>query len=512
MIHDLASCGAIRSSCDILIIGAGTAGLVMADAMSKEGLHVICLESGGLHQHSETHELNAVEQLSTYYSGADHGRFRCLGGTSTRWGGALIPFQSADLAGAGWPVTASDLAPWAAAVERLFGLPAGPYEEGLLEHGAARHVARSAKWPPFANRNVYNLLKERVEAENGPEIWLNATATDFDLPPTGMKFVTAQSQGGDMITVSAQIVVFASGAIESTRLLMLADRQNGDCISGTTDTLGRFFHDHLSAPVADLQVFDRTALNRLVGFRFCAGGAMRNVRFELGDAIALRRKISPCFAHIAFQDGDNAFSVLRDVYRSLQRRSLPSLALMAGLIKGLPWLLRAAWWRIVEKRLLYPDNVGVEVHMVIEQRPVADNRLTLSTQRMDPFGKPQTAISWSVSDNDIQMLLAASSAFAETWTGSEFSGIARLIPRTDGNIASSMREGGGIYHPGGTTRMAASALDGVVDRNLQVFAMPGVYVVATSVLPTGGGANPTMTLLMLALRCVDRLANISRTA
>jgi choline dehydrogenase-like flavoprotein len=38
---------------------------------------------------------------------------------------------------------------------------------------------------------------------------------------------------------------------------------------------------------------------------------------------------------------------------------------------------------------------------------------------------------------------------------------------------------------------------------LRVHTVPNLQLLATSVLPTGGGANPTMMLMLLAMRCVD---------
>jgi choline dehydrogenase-like flavoprotein len=53
--------------------------------------------------------------------------------------------------------------------------------------------------------------------------------------------------------------------------------------------------------------------------------------------------------------------------------------------------------------------------------------------------------------------------------------------------------------------MGRDAATGVVDRDLRMFACPQVQLISTSVLPTGGGANPTMMALMLGVRCVDQL-------
>jgi choline dehydrogenase-like flavoprotein len=58
----------------------------------------------------------------------------------------------------------------------------------------------------------------------------------------------------------------------------------------------------------------------------------------------------------------------------------------------------------------------------------------------------------------------------------------------------------------GGTRMADSAATGVVDSNCKVFGMANLYIGGSSVFPTGGHANPTYTIVQLALRLADHLA------
>lgn len=57
---------------------------VLANALTRAGLSVLLLESGGERQMEEVHPLNAVELTAQNYRGATEGRFRGLGGTSTR--------------------------------------------------------------------------------------------------------------------------------------------------------------------------------------------------------------------------------------------------------------------------------------------------------------------------------------------------------------------------------------------------------------------------------------------
>ena len=57
----------------------------------------------------------------------------------------------------------------------------------------------------------------------------------------------------------------------------------------------------------------------------------------------------------------------------------------------------------------------------------------------------------------------------------------------------------------GTTRMHEDPKQGVVDAEGRVHGLANLFVAGSSVFPTGGAANPTLTLVALALRLADRL-------
>jgi choline dehydrogenase-like flavoprotein len=61
------------------------------------------------------------------------------------------------------------------------------------------------------------------------------------------------------------------------------------------------------------------------------------------------------------------------------------------------------------------------------------------------------------------------------------------------------------YHYIGTTRMADDPSAGVTDRNCAVHGMQNLFVAGSSVFPTAGQANPTLTIVALALRLADHL-------
>ena len=63
----------------------------------------------------------------------------------------------------------------------------------------------------------------------------------------------------------------------------------------------------------------------------------------------------------------------------------------------------------------------------------------------------------------------------------------------------------GLHHMG-TTRMSANPAEGVVDPHCQVHGVSNLYVAGSSVFPTVGMANPTFTIVALALRMAEHIA------
>ncbi len=512
---DLAGNPVTRLACEVLIVGAGLAGIAMAAELARRGVRVVVVESGGKTQDAEFHLLNRVVQTAQVYSGAESGRFRCLGGTSTRWGGAMMPFQPEDLGphtagwGDAWPLRLDELLPHLATVERHFSLPTDSYETpDLLAQRAGspcpEFMVRAAKWPPFASRNIAHVFDAQLGSDTGPEVWLNATVTSMVLDERGaVSRVHASSTSGKSLELSPWEVVMAAGAIESTRLLLALDADHDQRVFAPDDVIGRYFHDHLSAPVAEVAVSDRQAFQRLVGFRF-QGAAMRNSRFELSGRARVAQRLPGAFAHVAFStDGRSGFDGLREVLRALQRRQLPHGADLGLIAANAGWFARAGWWRFIHQRVLPPDEARYQLHLVTEQRPTAGNRITLSASQRDIFGVPLASLDWRVSTDDITAAEQVMARLLGYWRSTGLADLGELIAHPTERWSQAMVSGGGIYHPGGSLRMGLTAKQGVVAGDLRSFAVPNLRVVSTAVFPSGGGANPSLMLLLMAFRAAD---------
>ena len=102
--------------CDVCIVGAGAAGIVLAVELARLGRRVTLLEGGGATIEQESQEPYRSEVVGHEHRGIHTGRFRAQGGTTTKWGGQILELDAIDferrewVSGSGWPFAKSELA------------------------------------------------------------------------------------------------------------------------------------------------------------------------------------------------------------------------------------------------------------------------------------------------------------------------------------------------------------------------------------------------------------------
>lgn len=503
------------------VVGAGMAGLFVARRLARAGYRVAVLESGRFGFDARIHELNAIIDINGRYTRALNGRYRGLGGSSSRWGGRMIPLYRHDvearehLGFAAWPFSFDELEAYAGEVETVFGLPHGRFDAEAVHDAHLRaffpandldFACRWAKWINFRRCNLGRIWKNEFEQCDNIQIWLEATVTDFvlDTETARLACVTAKGFNGKSVAVAAEQFVVAAGAIETTRLLLwLQARSNGNAFR-QSKALGRYFQDHLKAGVATVARTNTVLSNQLFGYRFI-GRTRRSLHLDLSSKAQRMDGVASAFAYAALDMSDSPLAQVKSIARAVQTGQARIGDLLA-LARHTRFVARVAYWRYLRALVYMPPDVGLEMQIAIEQLPDWANFIALSDQR-DPLGLPRIALTWSPRSSDEQTFQSTMARLKTYWTRSGLDSACPLTWRLGtGENRRPVTDFAEAYaHPSGTTRMGTDPATSVVGPDLACHGLPNISVASASTFPTAGSANPTFTLLKLALRLADRL-------
>ena len=506
---------------DICVIGAGTAGLTLVRELLGSGHTVVVLESGGITVEEETQRLYDCTVAGLPHRGYLQGRFRTLGGTSTRWGGQLLPLTALDIehrdwiGAIAWPLTYADLQGYYQRVEHLFGVDGYPYEPGALNrwpiHGtdfdANQFTARYAKWPPFVRRNLARLVGKDCAESHLVEVVLHANVTEISLSDDGTRvvLVKARTLDGAAIDVQAKQVVVATGTLETIRLLLASRGVVPGGIGSHSGHLGKNFQDHLSIRAAEL--FPRSIRNFEHRFApFFIDGTMRTARLELSANMQRDRRLLSCFGQVLFETPDDSgFAELREGLRRFQarRNPWPSVKGWTNILRDIPNMCRLGAVRFLKQRVAYPDDARFHLQVDVEQCPNSESTVSLGHDR-DALGMPMLTLNWRITHLEKQTMQEYVRLFRHEWERLDL-GDARWNQKLFEEGDRWLEDVIDVYHQTGGTTMSEYPSEGVADPQLRVHGVANLFLASCSVFPSAGSANPTFTLLALTVRLADHL-------
>jgi choline dehydrogenase-like flavoprotein len=160
---------------------------------------------------------------------------------------------------------------------------------------------------------------------------------------------------------------------------------------------------------------------------------------------------------------------------------------------------------------LRPAGGGEDCELLVraEQAPNPLSRVLLDDDP-DPFGRRRARLDWLTLEQDWRSVVATASLVADALAQESGAEIRLAItedepwPWPPAHPAASATPTWGNHHMG-TTRMDGDPARGVVDADCRVHGIENLFVAGSSVLPTGGYANPTFTIVALAIRLAERL-------
>ncbi|MDN5760762.1 MAG: GMC family oxidoreductase [Microlunatus sp.] len=502
---------------DLVIVGAGAGGSVLAQRLARRGWRVVIIEAGPFWHPDQDWVSDEAGSHDLYWTqkrvigGADpielgkNNSGRGVGGSMVHYAGYTPRFHPSDLetftqdgVGADWPIRYEDLRGHYERVERElpvagqnwpWGYPhTYPYSPHPISEAAgklwrgARELGIEIRVGPvgivngtFGNRphciyRGYCLQGCKVNAKASPyvthlpdalahavEIRATCMATRIELDETGTArgVVYLAETGGTERLQRARFVAVAGYSIETPRLLL-------------NSVSNRFPHglgnDH-----------------DLVGRYVMVQGATQSAG-RWPEELRMYKAPPPEVSSEDFYETDDT----RGFKRGFSIQTVSPLP-----IGWAEHVLADGHWGRAMREYMRDYNHWATVGVLNELLAHPDNRVTLA-EETDPYGLPVARMDYTLSDNDKANIAYSTDKIAD------------LLQAAGAQDILTINR---YAHLIGGARMGSSPQTSVVDANQRFWAVPNLFLADGSVCPTQGSANPALTIMALASRLAERMAD-----
>ena len=512
---------------DICIIGAGAAGITLARELIGSTLRVCLLESGGFEPDSRTQALYCAKSEGLPIE-ADESRLRMFGGSTNHWTGWCRPLEPIDfekrewVAHSGWPFDKSHLDPFYARATEVLELPSARFDAPAWESGEKRALSLTDGLaadsmfqlsPPTMFGRAY---RHSIAGARNVSAYLHANVVEIITDESGARVtrLVVTTLEGKHLNASSSIYVLAAGGIENARLLLASDGAQRGGVGNTRDLVGRFFMEHpyyysakleLAASAPSLGLYAIPSVNPPSRHAAAVGMFTFSEQLQRSEqlvACAVRPVLHPAYAtrEEFFAPGPKSARRIVDAIREMRMPLRPAGDLI-NIARGAREIGLVLARRLGES---FSSETSIALRTVVEATPDPDSRVTLADD-VDRLGSRRARVTWKLGTtqrrSSARMHELLRNALARANVGE-----VSLFPEShDTGWPASLSHGG---HHSGTTRMHRSPAEGVVDENCRVHEVGNLFIAGSSVFPTIGYANPTLTIVALALRLADHVKKL----
>lgn len=502
---------------DICVVGSGPGGAFASVELASAGFDVLVVEAG-----TSIADIDPDESIGTIsvLGGANlmFGFSRQLGGSSNLWAGRVTQLENIDfekrawVPESGWPLSRRDLEPYYSRAAEIMKVPISELTTPCMQQVPSTFVPVLAPeaetsldvkrffWTeqPF---NTGDFLKSAAQEYNGRlRIVTNARVRRLAEKPEASIVCHAEvaGPGGRSIKIKARHFILAAGGIETPRILLNSTGTRATGIGNEHDVVGRYLATHPKSDIGVLILHKRIATaSALFSDVPVQHGKMR---YGLGLSARAQTRIGTLNHYVQLSPileyhANKLFELVKSS-SVLKSPFVDRSRIVCGVLPGLGYMAFEAIGRIAGMQRMARTFM---LRGFLDQYPDPENRITRS-QSVDRFGDNKVDLRWRFGAKDQQSVLLLFSELERKFKAAQLGEVQSELH----NMAEWPLTG--IHsHFMGTTRMGDDPKRSVVDHNCRVFGIANLFISGPSTFPTGGYANPFLTIAALSLRLADYL-------
>ena len=499
---------------DICVIGSGPSSFSFIKKFLNLNYSISILESGNFFFDQKVNLLNQG-QLDMFGNFPHEeymlksARVRMVGGTSNVWAGWSGPLLKEDFENkywipkSGWQINYDNLKNYYFEAQKILSLSKFIYDEKLFDYYPKKvtidklenfdHSFWQFSNPPL---NFKKKFEQEIKELKNINLYFNCTATNFSKGiDEKIENLGAYNSKKDKILFKAKYFIIACGGIENAAIL-LNSKQNIRQLDNNNN-IGNYFFEHPHITLARgttnnlnfLKTYKRQKLQQLNNIESLVG-------FSLKKTDRVKNHISNCINVISNHNLlDVESAVIARHIMALRGKIVNTSKFISIFLKNIPELIKTL--NFLTKNT-FVKNKNFYIISRLEQQPLHDNKVYLSKSK-NKYGNFLPQINWRLSDLDYKTLKINYEKISKNFKLENIGKInaSNFIETID---KETKKDVFAVGHHMGTTRMSENHSNGVVDKNLKVHNIKNLFVAGSSIFPTGGFINPTMTIIALSLR------------
>jgi choline dehydrogenase-like flavoprotein len=304
---------------------------------------------------------------------------------------------------------------------------------------------------------------------------------------------------GKNFTVRGRHFVLALGGIDNARMLLLSDDVEAAGLGNANDLVGRFFMEHISYTSGTIVQTSPQAPLDFYESKHSLGDVDVRGQIALPEDLVRELEIPEFRAELrigsSFWRNSDVGYFYKRWLKSLSKLQWPD-DLGSQLLSVVTDLDDVAGHLVAGT-----SPVAYRLENNFEQIPNPGSRINLAVER-DAFDLPRAAVHWRLSELDKIGIRKAHEVIASEVGRSGFGRMRIEMPDEEEIMLEGAR--GGAHHMG-TTRMHIDPQQGVVDSECRVHGLGNLYIAGSSVFPTVGFINPTLTIVAMTIRLGDSI-------
>ncbi len=511
---------ALNDDSVVVIIGSGAGGGTLANELCQKGIKVVVLEAGPRHTIRDfvNNEWAAFTMLAWLDKRTASGSWRVakdfpnlpawicktVGGTTVHWAGASLRFQEHEFRARStygaipgtslldWPITLADMAPYYAKAEDKMGVTRTNDIPGLPGNNNFTVMYWGATRAGYSGVSTGRMaINSRVRAGRS-SCWQMGFC--FEGCKSGAKWSTlyteipaAEATGRLDLRPQSMVLQIQHDSAGKVNGVLYADAAGAQhvqkaravCVAGNSIETPRLLLNSHSARYPD-------------GLANSSGEVGRNyMRHMTGSVFAIFNE------PVHMYRGTTMAGIVMDEARNDPARGFVGGYHMETISLGIPFLAAfltpGAWGREYTSLLEGYSNMA-GMWLVGEDMPSPTNRVTLNPTEKDPFGLPIPDVHYDDHANDIAMRNHAYKQGDAVYQAVEALQTIEVPPYPS-------------THNLGTCRMSANPRDGVCNKFGQTHDIANLFISDGSQFTTGAAENPTLTIVTLAIRQADYIAD-----